>query len=76
LGTPISIHDNNDNDEEYVKQADEMVNDIWRMYNDKGSWYEEAKSKDGLDTVNSKSFPKWGKVFRLTVRKKVKKKKR
>jgi hypothetical protein len=68
LGTPPLVFDENQN-EDYENQADEIINEIWRMFNNKNSWSYESKSRDGLDTVVSKSFPKWGKVFRLTVRK-------
>ena len=61
-------HDDNRN-EEYEKQAEEMLDEIWRIYNDDESWYEESKSKDGCDIVRSKQFPRWGKIFRLVVRK-------
>jgi len=68
LGTPTSVLDSDQN-EEYEKQAEEMLDVIWRIYNDENSWYEESKSKDGLDIVISKTYPKWGKIFRLIVRK-------
>ena len=59
-----------DNNEDYENQADGILNEIWRIYKDETSWVDESKSKDGLDIVVSKTFPKWGKIFRLTVRNK------
>ncbi len=70
LGTPpLTVEGDNNNNEDYEKQADEILDEIWRIYQDDNSWYEEAKSKDGLDTVVSKTFPKYGKIFRLIVSK-------
>jgi hypothetical protein len=69
LETPPSDLNDGNNNEEYEKQAEEILDEIWKIYNDDNSWYEEAKSKDGTDIVLSKTFPKWGKIFRLTVRK-------
>ena len=70
LGTPTSaLDDGDDQNDEYVQQANEILDEIWRLYNDdEDSWYEESKSKDGFDIVLSKQFPKWGKIFRLIVR--------
>ena len=67
LGTPTSVLDSDQN-EKYEKQAEEMLDEIWKIYNDDESWYEESKSNDGFDIVLSKKFPKWGKTFRLIVR--------
>jgi hypothetical protein len=69
LATPLSVLDDNNNNEDYEKKADEIIDELWRIYQDSDSWYEEARSKNGVDVVHSKSFPKWGKVFRLIVRK-------
>jgi hypothetical protein len=70
LRTPTSIlDDGDDQNEEYEKQTEEMLDEIWRIYNDDQSWYQESKSKNGFDIVLSKNFPKWGKIFRLIVRK-------
>lgn len=65
--TSSSIPDGNDH-QEYEKQADEMLESIWNIYDDDESWTEESKSEDGADAVTSKVFSKWGKVFRLIVR--------
>lgn len=65
--TTSSIPNGNDH-QEYEKQAEEMLEDIWKLYNGNESWTDEVKSRDGLDIVTSKNFPKWGKVFRLIVR--------
>ncbi|CAF3709616.1 unnamed protein product, partial [Rotaria sordida] len=60
------VFDNNDNNEDYEKQADETIDEIWKIFKDDNSWLEEAKSRDGFDIVFSKIYPKWGKIFRLT----------
>ncbi|CAF1540987.1 unnamed protein product, partial [Rotaria sordida] len=60
------VFDNNDNNEDYEKQADETIDEIWKIFKDDNSWLEEAKSCDGFDIVFSKIYPKWGKIFRLT----------
>lgn len=68
LGTPASvIEDDNNNDEDYEKQADDVIEKIWRIFRDEESWSQETKSSNGLDVVISKTFPKVGKVFRLSV---------
>lgn len=53
--------------EAYEKQADEIIDEIWTIFRDESGWSDESQSKDGQDVVVSKSYPKWGKVFRLTV---------
>ncbi|CAF2818102.1 unnamed protein product [Rotaria sp. Silwood2] len=65
-GESSVIFDNYDNNEDYEKQADETIDEIWKIFKDDNAWSEEAKSRDGLDIVVSKNFPKWGKIFRLT----------
>ena len=65
--TSPSICNGNDH-QEYEKQAEEMLENIWKLYDDNESWTDETKSQDGLDIVTSKNFPRWGKVFRLIVR--------
>lgn len=67
IATPVSILDNEivNKNEEYEKQADDLLDEVWRIYQDDDIWYEEGRSSDGLDVVLSKSYPKWGKVFRL-----------
>jgi hypothetical protein len=67
LGTPASVIE--DDDDDYESQADEIIEKVWRIFKDDDSWIQEAKSSDGLDIVIAKSFPKWGKVFRLSVKK-------
>ncbi|CAF3691678.1 unnamed protein product [Rotaria sp. Silwood1] len=62
-GESSVIFDNND---DYEKQADKTIDEIWKIFKDDNSWLEEAKSHNGLDIVVSKIFPKWGKIFRLT----------
>jgi hypothetical protein len=59
--------ENDDSHEDYEKQADDIIDEIWRIFRDDAGWSDESKSKDGQDVVVSKTFPKWGKVFRLTV---------
>ncbi|UJR09821.1 hypothetical protein I4U23_014047 [Adineta vaga] len=71
LETPISSSDDDDDDditqkEEYEKQANEIIDEIWKIFKDETGWNDESKSKDGCDIVVSKTYPKWGKVFRLT----------
>jgi hypothetical protein len=68
LGTPISSLDY-DNNEIYTKQADDLFDEILRIYKDDKSWSNEAKSTNGRDIVTSKNVPNRGKVFRLIVRK-------
>lgn len=53
--------------ESYEKQAGDMTDELWRMYQDQDGWADETRSQDGKDTVASKTFPNRGKVFRLTV---------
>ena len=67
LGTPSFIEEE-ENEQDYEAQADDVVEKVWRIFLDNTSWSQEAKSVDGQDVVFSKTFPKWGKVFRLTVR--------
>lgn len=69
LGTPSFIEEE-ENEQDYEAQADDVVEKVWRIFLDNTSWSQEAKSVDGQDVVFSKTFPKWGKVFRLTVRRK------
>ena len=52
----------------YENYADEIINEIWKIFKDEHLWLEEMKSIDGFDIVVSKYYPKWGKIFRLTVR--------
>ncbi len=47
-----------------------IIEKVWRIFKDDNSWSQEAKSNNGIDIVIAKNFPKWGKVFRLSVRKK------
>jgi hypothetical protein len=68
LVTPPSALDD-DNNEDYEKQADELIDEIWRIFKDEDAWSHEAKSKNRSDAVTSKTFPNRGKVFRLIVRK-------
>ncbi|CAF1394559.1 unnamed protein product [Adineta steineri] len=65
LGTPTSVIEDY-NDDEYGKQADEIIERIWGIYQDNNCWIPESKSSDGLDVIAAKNFPKWGKIFRLT----------
>ncbi|CAF1537241.1 unnamed protein product [Adineta steineri] len=65
LATSTSYLDD-DKIDDYQNQANDTINEIWKIYKDENSWCNELKSRDGLDTVVSKTFPKWGKVFRLT----------
>jgi hypothetical protein len=58
-----------ENDQDYEAQADDIFEKVWRMFKDEDSWSQEAKSTDGFDIVFSKTYPKWGKVFRLSVSK-------
>jgi hypothetical protein len=53
---------------DYEQQADDIIEHVWGIFQDDASWSQEAKSTDGIDIVMSKMFPKWGKVFRLSVR--------
>lgn len=69
LGTPASVIEDDGNDEDYGKQADDIIEKVWRIFKDDSSWSQEAKSNNGIDIVIAKNFPKWGKVFRLCVRK-------
>ncbi|CAF0882877.1 unnamed protein product [Adineta ricciae] len=64
--TDDSNDENDTQKEDYNKQADEIIDEIWKIFKDETGWSDESKSKDGCDVVVSKSFPKWGKVFRLT----------
>ncbi|CAF1514960.1 unnamed protein product, partial [Rotaria sordida] len=66
LCTPASVIEDDDNDQDYEKQADEVIENIWRIFKDNDSWLQEAISSNGLDIVLAKNFPKWGKIFRLT----------
>ncbi|CAF3460128.1 unnamed protein product [Rotaria socialis] len=66
LYTPASVIDDYDNAEDYEQQADEIVQKIWRIFKDNESWVQEAVSTNGRDVVFAKTFPIWGKVFRLT----------
>lgn len=67
LGTPSFIEED-ENEQDYESQADDVIEKVWRIFLDNDSWSQEAKSVDGKDVVFSKTFPKWGKVFRLAVR--------
>lgn len=69
IATPVSILDNEivNKNEEYERQADDLLDEIWRIYQDDDVWYEEGRSSDGFDIVLSKTYPKWGKIFRLNV---------
>lgn len=67
LGTP-SLMEEDENEQDYEAQADDVIEKVWRIFLDEESWSQEAKSVDGKDIVYSKTFPKWGKIFRLTVR--------
>lgn len=69
LGTPASAIEEDENDQDYEAQADDIFEKVWRMFKDEDSWSQEAKSTDGFDIVFSKTYPKWGKVFRLSVSK-------
>ncbi|CAF3412009.1 unnamed protein product [Rotaria socialis] len=60
------VFDNNDTNDDYEKQADATIDEIWKIFKDENAWTEEAKSRDGLDVVVSKEFPKWGRIFRVT----------
>ena len=71
LGTPASGFEEDDNDQDYETQADDIIEKVWRIFKDEDSWSPEAKSSDGSDVVVSKTYPKWGKVFRLTVSKRI-----
>lgn len=64
LGTPTSVFEECEND--YESQADEIIENIWKIFQDDKSWVQEAKSADGNDLVQTKTYIKWGKVFRLT----------
>ncbi|CAF3882920.1 unnamed protein product [Rotaria sp. Silwood2] len=66
LCTPVSVIEDYDNDEDYEKQADEVVDKVWRIFKDNDSWLQESISSNGLDIVLAKNYSKWGKVFRLT----------
>lgn len=66
LATPASVIELDD-DEGYGKQADEIITRVWQMFQDKESWISESKGSSGLDVIVAKTYPKWGKVFRLTV---------
>jgi hypothetical protein len=70
VGTPASVIEDDTNDDDYEKQADEVIEKVWHMFKDDDldTWTQEAKSSDDLDIVIAKSFPKCGKVFRLTVK--------
>jgi len=65
LGTPTSI-DNDYPEEDYEKQADEIIEETWKMFKDADGWSSELKSSDGKHVVVSKNFAKWNKVFKLT----------
>lgn len=67
LGTP-SLMEDDGNEHDYEAQADDVIEKVWRIFLDDQSWSQEAKSVNGHDIVFSKTFPKWGKIFRLTVR--------
>jgi hypothetical protein len=71
LGTPASTFEEDDNDQGYEAQADDIIEKVWRIFKDEDSWSQEAKSSDGDDIVLVKAYPKWGKVFRLTVSKRI-----
>ncbi|UJR36274.1 hypothetical protein I4U23_029004 [Adineta vaga] len=65
LGTPMSAIEI-DNDDEYEREADEIIERVWRIFRDNEGWTSESKSSNGLDIIVAKTYPKWGKVFRLT----------
>ena len=65
LGTPMSFVEDNEND--YESQADEIIDKVWKIFQDNSSWSQEAKSTDGNDVVQTKTYKELGKVFRLTV---------
>ena len=65
-GLPSAVETNEDR-EAYEQQANEMTEELWRLYQDHEGWADEARSQDGKDVVTSKTFPNRGKVFRLTV---------
>jgi hypothetical protein len=66
LGTPASAIEEDENDQDYEAQADDIIEKLWRMFKDEDSWSQEAKSSNGNDIVLAKTYPKWGKVFRLS----------
>ena len=65
-GLPSAV-ETDEQRESYEKQADDMTDELWRLYQDQDGWADETRSQDGKDTVTSKTFPNRGKVFRLTV---------
>ncbi|CAF0858913.1 unnamed protein product [Adineta ricciae] len=65
LATPASVIELDD-DEGYGQQADEIIARVWQMFQDKDAWTPESKGSSGLDVIVAKTYPKWGKVFRLT----------
>ena len=66
LATPASVIELDD-DDGYGRQADEIIARVWQMFQDKDAWTSESKGSSGLDVIVAKTYPKWGKVFRLTV---------
>ena len=68
LGTPVSAFEDADANEDYEKQADDIVARVWRIFQDNEGWSPEAKSNNGVDFVLTKNLPKYGKFFRLNVR--------
>lgn len=50
----------------YQTRIEQLFEEIWQIYNDKDSWTEENRSFDTTDLVNSKQYPTYGKVFRLS----------
>lgn len=68
-GLAAELDDAADPKEIYEKQAKRLLEEIAALIDDdEETWTNEAKSKDGLDIVTSKTIPNRGKVFRLTVR--------
>ncbi|CAF0769189.1 unnamed protein product [Didymodactylos carnosus] len=65
IGTPTSI--DFEPQEDYEKCADDVMEELWKIFKDTDGWSLELKSNDGEHTVVSKTYPKWSKVFKLTV---------
>lgn len=67
LGTPASTLEDDDQVNDYERQADEILEEVWKMFQDNEGWAQESKVNGATDVVMSKIFPKYGKVFRLSV---------
>ena len=67
LGTPMSVFEDEDRVNDYERQADEIVQEVWKIFQDNNGWAQESKQNGGIDVVMSKVYPKVGKVFRLSV---------